>query len=51
MQVRLGQHHKELVLSALVNCLSYELAFPIEDETFGNTVNVEQLVNLAIRVK
>jgi len=35
MEASLGEHHQQLVLCALVDGLSHQFAFPIEDEVLG----------------
>ena len=43
MQVGLGQHLEKLLLRTLVDRLSHQFAFAIENKSSGNAFNVELL--------
>ena len=50
MEVSIRQHLEELLLGALVDTLADQVAFAVEHECPGSAIDVEESVDLAIRV-
>src|ERR1035438_8851283 len=50
MEVSIRQHLEELLLGALVDTVADQVAFAVEHECSGSAIDVEESVDLAIRV-